>query len=207
MRTSTSRRPALADADEPPQLQDRAMDNLRFIRSTMERATSLTAVSGWGITACGVVGLAAAGAAARQATSEARMWSWLAAAPVALAISAAATHWKARRMRVPVFSSPARKLLLGFLPPMLAGAVLTLALARAGAHPLLPATWLLLYGTAVAAGGTFSVRALPVMGSAFLVIGAAAAVAPAAWGNALLAAGFGGLHLLFGPYIARRHGG
>jgi hypothetical protein len=56
------------------------------------------------------------------------------------------------------------------------------------------------------AGGTQSVRAVPAMGAAFLVLGAVAALAPG-WSDVLLALGFGGLHLAFGPYIARRHGG
>lgn len=207
MRTTTLRR-RLPDPGPPPQLHVRAMDNLHFIRSTMERAAGLTAVSGWGIAATGAVGLLAGMLALRAPDVEARLILWLVAAPIALAASMVGAVWKARRGgELPTLSAAARKLALAFLPPMGAGAILTLALWHAGAADLLPALWLLLYGTAVVAGGAYSVRAVPAMGAAFLALGAVAAFTPAAVGNVLLVVGFGGLHLVFGPYIARRHGG
>jgi hypothetical protein len=193
--------------DAAPPLHERAMDNLHFIRSTMERATALTAVSGWGIAACGAIGLVAAWAAHRQPTASAWLASWLAAVPAALAVSAVAARWKARRTGQPAIPTPTRKLVLHVMPPMLAGALLTFALARGDAVALLPGVWLLLYGAAVIAGGAFSVRPVPMMGGVFLALGTIAVLGPAAWGDALLATGFGGVHLAFGPYIARRHGG
>jgi hypothetical protein len=72
---------------------------------------------------------------------------------------------------------------------------------------LVPGMWMLLYGVAVVAAGTFSVRIVPVMGFAFMGLGSLAIVAPASWATASMAAGFGGLHLIFGTLIARRHGG
>jgi hypothetical protein len=45
------------------------------------------------------------------------------------------------------------------------------------------------------------------MGALFMALGAAALASPASWGNAYLAAGFGGLQILFGALIWRRHGG
>ncbi|MGE0273746.1 MAG: hypothetical protein AB7P84_20955, partial [Alphaproteobacteria bacterium] len=56
-------------------------------------------------------------------------------------------------------------------------------------------------------GGAFSVPTVGVFGLAMMAMGAATLVTPPAWGNLWLAAGFGGLHLGFGAYIARYHGG
>lgn len=197
-----------APRDEPPQLADRALDNLRFIRSTMERATAVTAVSGWGIAAAGAIGLVAGLAALRAPDAATRLVTWLVAAPLAVGASTIAIVAKARRIgEAHALAGAARKLATAFVPPLAAGALLTLACWRADAVQLLAPLWLLLYGTGVVAAGAWSVRAVPAMGAAFLALGALAVVAPPAWGDALLVAGFGGLHLAFGPYIAWRHDG
>jgi hypothetical protein len=90
---------------------------------------------------------------------------------------------------------------------MIVGAVLTALFVERGSYSLLPGIWMLLYGAAVVSAGTYSVRSVPVMGAAFMMLGAITLVAPATWITALLIAGFGGLHIVFGLWIARRHGG
>jgi hypothetical protein len=184
-----------------------AMDHLAFIRQTMERAGTFTAVSGRGQVVVGAIALAAAALASRQVTREAWLGVWLGAAAAAVAVAVTGIVLKARAMRTPLLSGPGRRFALGFAPPVVAGAVLTVALARLGAWEALPPMWLLLYGAAVVAGGTLSVPPVPVMGGCFMAFGLAALLVPAAWGDWWLALGFGLLHVLFGIRIAVKHGG
>jgi len=192
---------------QPHPLHDRAIDNLRFIRETMERAGAFTAVPGWGQVGVGATALCAATLAARQSSVELWLVTWLAEAVVALVIGGWALARKAHAANDPILSGPARRFGLSFLPPMAAGGLLTVALYRAGVAQALPATWLLTYGAGVATAGAFSVRIVPVMGLCFMLVGGAALLGPPAWGNWCMAAGFGGLHIVFGVVIARRYGG
>lgn len=192
---------------EPLAMDAHAADNLRFIRETMESAAAFTAVSGWGGVVMGGTALAAAALAARQASRRGWLLTWLLEALLAVGIAGGAAAYKARRARIPLLSGPGRKFALSFAPPLVVGALLTLALFRAGSMAILPALWLLLYGTAVVTGGAFSVRVVPVMGCCFLALGTAAIFAPASWGNAFMAGGFGGLQIVFGLIIAKRYGG
>jgi len=200
-------RPPLKTASEPPVLGNRAMDNLRFIRETMERASSFTAVPGRGGVAMGATALAAAALSRFARTPEEWLGIWLAEAFLALAIGVWALTAKARRTGTSLFAGPARRFLLTLSPPIAAGALVTVALSRAGTLAVLPAVWLLLYGTAVVTGGAFAVRIVPVMGLGFMALGAVALFCPPSWGTAFLAAGFGGLHIVFGILIAKRYGG
>jgi len=191
----------------PRPLRDRAVDDLRFIRQTMERAGSFTAVPGWGQVAVGATALAAAFLAARQPSVELWLAAWLGEAIVALVIGGWTMVRKAYAVNDPILSGPGRRFWLSFIPPMAVGGLLTVALYRAGHWQALPGAWLLLYGTGFVTGGAFSVRIVPVMGLCFMLAGAVALFGPAAWGNWVLAAGFGGLHIVFGGIIARRYGG
>jgi hypothetical protein len=195
----------MASRPQPIHLHDHALDNLQFIRATMERAGSFTAVPGAGGIAMGLSAFAAAMAA--MAYPQSFLTIWLIEAFVALAIGLGAMIYKARGLRIALDSGPARKFALAFAPPLMVGAFLTVAVLQAGVETLLPGIWLCMYGTAIIAGGAFSVRIVPVMGVGFLCAGAAALFSPSSWGNAWLAAAFGGMHIVFGSVIARRYGG
>jgi len=192
--------------NEPIPIDSRAADNLRFIRDTMERAVSFTAVPGWGGVAMGITALMT-GALALQMPAQRQFWAWLVEALLALSIGCFAVRMKSQRLALSLNSRPAKRALLSFVPPLLAGAVLSVALYRADMLAVLPGLWLLLYGAAVVTGGAFSVRIVPVMGICFMLLGAIALLMPVISGNLFLMIGFGVMHIVFGTLIARRHGG
>jgi hypothetical protein len=201
-------RPRLQPADPPDlPISDRAIENLRFIRDTMERAGAFTAVPGWGGVGMGLTALVAALIASRQPTVERWMLTWVAEGWLAFAIGGLAMVRKAAAGETPIGSKPGRRFVLAYTPPILVGGLLTVVLYRAGLSAMLPGVWLLLYGTAVVTGGALSVPVVPVMGACFMLLGGVALFAPAGWGNLLMAIGFGGFHLGFGLWIARRYGG
>jgi hypothetical protein len=196
-----------APESEPPALHVRAMDNLAFIRDTMEAAGAFTAVSGWGMVAVGIIATIAATIASAQQSPLRAIYVWMAAAVLAPCVSLWAIVRKARGANIPLLSGPGRKFILSFSPPMLVGALLTIVLYRGCLLPTIPGMWLLLYGTGVVAGGAFSVRIVPVMGICFMLAGTLALFTPVSWNDWIMAAAFGGLHIVFGFAIARRHGG
>jgi hypothetical protein len=183
------------------------MDNLRFIRETMERSAVFTAVPGWGAVAVGGTAVGAAWLAGRQPSADRWVTTWLVEAFLAVLISAAATAHKLRGVEKAQFYRPLRNFAFGLTPQMLAGAVLTLALYRLGLVQMLPGAWLLTYGSGIVTGGSFSVRVVPLMGLCFMGLGGVALFGPAGWGDAWLGTGFGGLHIVFGFIIARKYGG
>ena len=91
--------------------------------------------------------------------------TWLVAAVVAAPIGLAATIIKARRHHVALWSASGRRFMQGFLPSIVAGAALTVALVRADRIELLPPTWLLLYGAGILAGATASISVLDWVGA------------------------------------------
>jgi hypothetical protein len=188
-------------------MDDRARDNLRFIRETMERAGSFTALPGWGVIAMGITAIGAAVIASQQGSPFDWLITWVAEAAIAISIAGWTMVSKAREAGTSLFSGPGRRFVYSFAPPLFAGALLTLLLVRMGAEGEIAGVWLLLYGTGVVTGGAFSIRIVPLMGLCFMVLGAVALFCPPSWGNAFLASGFGGLHILFGAVIARKYGG
>jgi hypothetical protein len=192
--------------EEPLELHARAMDNLRYIRETMERAGSFTAVSGWGLVVSGALAFGAGWLASTMRTPLGWLEAWMCAAVLGASLGVGSSAWKARGAKMPLLSGPGRKFVLALAPPLAAGAVLTAVLFTAGLAWALPGVWLLLFGTGIVTAGAFSVRVVPVMGLCFMLLGIAAFAVPG-WGQALMAAGFGGLQVVFGTFIARRHGG
>jgi len=202
--------PASAGNEPLPEssaLHARAMADLRFIRETMESASAFSAFSGWGLILIGGVATACGLVAARQPTHLGWLTAWVAAAGISALIGALSTARKTRSAQEPLIPGPARKFALSLAPAVVSGALLTVALERAEGFDLLPGMWLLLYGAGLVAAGAWSVRVVPVIGAAFMVLGAVGLLLPLPWGNWLLVGGFGGLHVAFGVIVGRKHGG
>ena len=188
-------------------MHERAAESIEFIRETMVRSASFTAVPGQGGVVMGAIGVIAAVMASR--TSDPRTWlaTWLVAALVAAPIGLAATIMKAKRNNVALWSASGRRFMQGFLPALVAGAALTWPLVNAGHAELLAPTWLLLYGAGILAGATASIPVLTWLGAEFMLLGVAAVVTNGQWADVWLGAGFGGLQMVYGVIIARKHGG
>lgn len=193
--------------DEPVNIGDRAIDNLQFIRETMERSTHFTAVPGYGGMLMGATALVAAYIATAQVTLRDSMITWLIEAALAFAIGMLAMWQKSKIAGQSLVSAPARKFALGFAPPLIVGVVVVLGLWKNGYFYIMPPVCMLSYGAAVVCGGAFSVRVIPVMGWFFMALGAIAFAIPASNGNIMMAASFGMLHLIFGAVIAKKYGG
>ncbi|WP_031495943.1 hypothetical protein [Bryobacter aggregatus] len=188
-------------------MHEHALDNIKFIRSTMENATAFTALPGYGMAVVGLSALVAAWLSGRTQTDEGWLAVWTAEGMAAILLGFLAMIFKAGQSGMSLLSQPARRFALGFAPPLLAGAALTAAAARVNHYGEVPGMWLLLYGAGVSTGGTFSVKAVPIMGLCFMALGAIALFLPYEFRNLILGLGFGGFHLGFGLWIARKHGG
>ncbi len=193
--------------EQPVRIDSQAFANLRYIRETMESAGQFTAIPGRGGVLMGCTALLAALLAHSQRRSGPWLAVWSSEALLGMVIALVAAQRKAVAIGKPLLAGPGRKFLLALVPPVIVGALLTSVLWRAGMLETVPGLWLLLYGCGIVAGGAFSVRVVPFMGLCFLSLGACALFSPAAWGDAWLAAGFGGVQIVFGGLIARNYGG
>lgn len=198
----------MVERERPREIHAHAMDQLHFIRATMDRAGAFTAVPGWGGVTMGLSALVAAAIAGPPRNDDLRwLVVWLVDAAIASAIAIVSMIRKARAIGFPLGGSVARRFALASVPPLAAGAILTAVFARSDLLARLPGCWLLLYGAGLTTGGAFSVRVIPVMGLLMMALSIATFVAPVERGHYFMAAGFGGLHIVFGLLIARRYGG
>ena len=197
----------LEEIRKPVNIGGRAEENLRFIRDTMERSASFTAVPGYGGILMGATAVAAAVISNMQIQVENAMAVWLGEAFLAFAIGLLAMWQKSKIGGQSLTSAPARKFALSFLPPLVAGTAIVLGLWRYEQYYVLAPVCMLTYGAAIACGGAFSVRVVPILGWCFIVLGAIAFLLPSTYQNLMMALSFGFLHIVFGAIIARKYGG
>lgn len=202
MRASSS-----SDDPEPTPISSSAAENLRYIRSTIEAAHTFTTVPGKGCIGLGIAALAAATLESVPALASYWLPIWLTAAVVGSTVALFFMEMKARHQGLSLRRTVAVRFFLTLVPAFAAGAVLTVALHGLVARDVIAGVWLLLYGVGIASCGAFSIYVVLIAGFAFMGLGTVTFAAPAAWAPAMLALGFGGIHLALGAVIARDHGG
>ncbi|REJ75703.1 MAG: hypothetical protein DWQ47_09565 [Acidobacteria bacterium] len=194
--------------EQTPSLHGRAMENLEYIRDAMQRSTEFTAVPGYGGVLMGVTAIGAGIIAEIQTEPLYWLATWMVEALLAFLIGSLAMWQKSRDADTALIRSrPAQKFAIGFLPPLLAGVILTGLILYRGSPSILPPVWLALYGASVVTGGAYSVKPVPLMGWIFMLIGGAAVFARPELGNYFMIAGFGVVHIIFGLIIGRKYGG
>ena len=195
------------EAEQPINIGDRAVDNLKFIRETMERSTVFTSVPGYGGIFMGATAIAAAFIANFQPLLRGWLVVWLVEAFLAAGIGFFAMWQKAKITKTSLISVPAKKFASGFLPPILCAVFITFGLWRFGDFEVMIPIWILLYGAAIVCGGAYSVRVVPIAGWCFIALGAIAFFLPVGFGNAMMGLSFGVLHIIFGAIVAWKYGG
>lgn len=184
-----------------------AAENLRYIRRTIEAANTFTMVPGKGCLVMGAAGLGAAVLELLPATAPYWLPIWLTAAVFSVAAALFFMELKARSQGLSLRRAVASKFFLTLAPGFVVGAVLTAALLDTAGRDVIAGVWLLNYGASLGTCGVFSIPAVLITGGAFMCLGAITLVAPPAWAPAMLALGFGGLHILLGIVILKEHGG
>jgi hypothetical protein len=179
-----------------------AIATLSYIRASMD-AAGRVAVPGSAGVVMGVIGVSAAALSLTVQLQAYWLSIWLAAAPLAAIAGGALLARSASLASFVASGTPGRKLALGMLPSLFAGAVLTAVLWSADLAGAIPGTWLLMYGCALISASVSTTAIVAWMGMCFAALGLTALAAPAALHIPLLGLGFGGVHIVFGILIAR----
>jgi len=192
---------------EPTQLGTSAAENLRYIRDTIEAARTFTTIPAKGCIAMGIAAIAAAGLESYPPLAAHWLPIWLIAAVVSCTLALFFMETKARKQGLSLRRTVAVRFFLTLAPAFVAGGVLTVALQDVVARDVIAGIWLLLYGVGIAACGVFSIPVVLIAGFAFMGLGTVTLAAPPEWAPAMLAVGFGGIHIALGAIILKDHGG
>lgn len=194
----------------------KSMDDLRQIRSMMERSTKFLSLSGMSGVAAGIFALLGAGVAWKVILGE---W-WIAnlspevvllliAAGVFLLAGGSGLYFslrKARRSGSKFWTPVTRQIIRDFVVPLAAGGSLCLVLLRGEFIELVPALTLVFYGLALIAAGARTYKEVRMLGFCEIALGIAAAFFPFWWYSLCFwALGFGVLHILYGVIMYFRY--
>lgn len=192
--------------------REEAAEQLRIIRSVMERATIFRALSGETALVGGAVSMAVAWFSEKR-----HNWQWAGCWFAGLAVVLAFYAFQAYRMKAgsgrPFWGSGLRMALRGALPSLIAGGFMGLLFVRSGGDVPAACMWILHYGLALLAIREFAPKSMVWLGWAFVVFGVGSLTfvtdivhLEQTWmmhvnASRLMAIAFGGFHLIYGGLI------
>lgn len=201
------------DPGERPFDRREALLRLEEIRRHMAKAGEYRHLSGAAAIGNGVLVLAACavsrwllGVSFSHGDDPVRLAAaWGPVAALGLAVDVWFTVALARGRGESAWSPAARQLVGGLLPGLLAGAILTAFLFDLRHVEALPGAWMVCYGAALMGASLFAPWEVRWAGLSFLAAGALSLLLFRARALEAMAAGFGGIHLLFGLYVLARY--
>lgn len=185
------------------QIESHAAATLRYIRASMDGASSVAVPGSAGI-AMGSIGLLATALSSAPSLHDHWLGIWLLAAAAAAASGLPLITQPSSLRGLTLRGAPVRKFALCLLPSLFGGVVMTLVHWSYGNLHAIPGTWLLLYGCALISASVATTRTIAAIGGSFVVLGLLALLLPGEFQVLMLGAGFGGLHILFGLLIGRK---
>jgi hypothetical protein len=192
--------------------REEAAEQLRVIRSMMERATIFRALSGETALVGGAVSLGVAWVSEKR-----QLWDWAGIWLGGLLVVLGFYVFQLFRMKAvhhrPFWSSGLRMALRGALPSLIVGGFLGMIFVRVGNKEAAASMWILHYGLALLAIREFAPKSMVWLGWGFVLFGLLCLATVAnivqlerEWiirvnASRLMALAFGGFHLVYGGLI------
>jgi len=160
-----------------------AADQLRAIRALMERSTIYRAISGPAAAFAGLLSLGVCAWLWSQREPEDSpepvvfLLVWLGVLVVVSAVNVTLLYRSARQRGEVFVSAGMKHALRALLPPLVAGFIMSLLEVSAAGHSArechanIAGNWILFYGLALLATGSFSPRSMQALGGGFFVFG------------------------------------
>ncbi len=201
----------LSDFPEPDALE--AEENLRIIRSLMERSTKYSTFSGLSgvlagtasILGCLVTGLLNEKHLDVEVYRLLFLITWSIVIFFAISADYLLTKRRAATVGKRVISRLGKQMVVASAPGLGTGILLTGLLVGHGMIANIYAVWMLCYGIAVSSVGLFSQREVTILGRLFLIAGAVTLTIPQ-YGLVAMAIAFGSFHIIYGILISRKDG-
>ncbi|MBI3272306.1 MAG: hypothetical protein HYZ53_25165 [Planctomycetes bacterium] len=178
-------------------LDRRAVEDLRVIRTLMERSAKYELLSARAGLAAGLIALVGA-----LFLSLARLdgpWPyglvWAGVFVGSLTSVVLCVIQRGQERNEPVWSPQARAVVTALLPPFLVGWTISVWLFARGEHLHLPGIWMLCYACGALATSTYAPEPIRGLGVAMLCLGPVTLALPTAFGNVLMMFAFGLGHM------------